>query len=197
MQLLNELYPKRVTLKNGRTVTIRPLQKDDVELLYQFFLASVSEEELLLMKHNVKDRFLIESWCTHLDYQRVLPLVAVTEEGNIIGEATLHRTDFGWSSRIAKIRCVTCNRCRGMGLGRTLFSELLAIARLEGKDKVWAEVLSSQLAPASVLKQLGFERVAVVPRLARDLFGNTHDLWIYIYDFTGEEAMKRAFEDAY
>jgi len=197
VQLLAEAYPKRVTLKNGKAVTIRPLQRDDVDLLYQFFLTSVSEEELLLLKHNVKDRFLIESWCINLNYNRVLPLVAVTEEGNIIGEATLHRTDFGWSSRIAKIRCVTCNRCRGMGLGKAMFSELLAIARAEGKEKVWAEVLSSQLAPASVLKQLGFERVAVVPRLAKDLFGNTHDLWIYLYDFTGEEAMKRAKEDAY
>ncbi len=197
MQLLSEIYPKRVTLKNGKTATLRPLQEGDVEMLYQFFLTSVSEEELILLKHNVKDRFLIESWCRNLNYSRVLPLVAITDEGNIIGEATLHRTDFGWSSRIAKLRCVTCNRCRGMGLGKTMFSEMLMIARHEGKEKVWGEVLSSQLAPASVLKQLGFERVAVIPGLARDLFGATHDLWIYIYDFTKEEAMKQASEDAY
>ncbi len=197
MELLGEIYPKRVLLKNGRWVTLRPLQRDDVDPLYQFFLTSVSEEELLLLKHNVKDRFLIESWCTNLNYERVLPLVAITDEGNIIGEATLHRTEFGWSSRIAKIRCVTCNRCRGMGLGKTLFSELLMIARQEGKEKVWGEILSSQLAPAAMLKQLGFERVAVIPGLARDLFGATHDLWIYIYDFTKEEAMKQAHEDAY
>ncbi len=197
MQLLSEIYPKRVTLKNGKTVTLRPLQEGDVEMLYQFFLTSVSEEELMLLKHNVKDRFLIESWCKNLSYSRVLPLVAITDEGNIIGEATLHRTDFGWSSRIAKLRCVTCNRCRGMGLGKTMFSELLMIARHEGKEKVWGEVLSSQLAPASVLKQLGFERVAVIPGLAKDLYGVAHDLWIYIYDFTKEEAMKQAHEDAY
>ncbi len=197
MELLSEIYPKRVTLKNGKTVTLRPLREEDVEPLYQFFLTSVSEEEMMLLKHNVKDRFLIESWCKEINYERVLPLVAVTDEGSIIGEATLHRSDFGWSSRIAKIRCVTCNRCRGMGLGSTLFLELMAIARAEGKEKVWGEILSSQLAPAAMLKQLGFERVAVIPRLARDLFGNPHDLWIYIYDFTGEEAMKRAQEDAY
>ena len=162
MQLLAEIYPKRVELKSGVVVTFRPLEPEDVESLYRFFLTSVLEEELLLLKHNVKDRFLIESWCTHLNYRRVLPLVAVTDEGNIIGEATLHRSDFGWSSKIAKIRCVTCNRCRGMGLGKAMFSELLMFARLEGRDKVWSEVLSSQLASVSVLKQLGFERVAVV-----------------------------------
>ena len=177
-------YPKEVTLRNGGKVFLRPLKEDDVDKLYTFFLKDVSEDDLMLLKDNVKDYYVVEGWCKHLDYDRVFPLVAETPEGSIIGNATLHHRDYGWSRRVAKVRVLTCVHCRGLGLGTAMVRELLEVAQLMGMEKVMAEVLSSQKAAMDALEKLGFQKVACIPDLARDYKGNSHDLCIYIYTVT-------------
>jgi len=174
-------YPKEVVLKTGGKVYLRPLREDDVERLYDFFLNEVSEEDLMLLRDNVKDYYVVEGWCKNLDYDRVFPLVAETEEGRILGNATLHHRDYGWSRRVAKIRVLTCLRCRGLGLGTAMVRELLEVAQLMGMEKVMAEVLSSQKAAMDALEKLGFQKVACIPELAHDYKGNKHDLCIYLH----------------
>ena len=177
-------YPKEVVLRDGSKVVLRPLKEEDMENLYQFFLNDVSEDDLMLLKDNVKDYYVVENWCKNLDYDRVFPLVAVTQDGEIVGNATLHHRDFGWSRRVAKARVLTCIHCRGLGLGTAMIKELLEVAQLMGMEKVMAEVLSSQKAAMDALEKLGFQMVARIPELARDYKGNKHDLCIYIYTVT-------------
>ncbi len=177
-------YPREVVLRDGSKVLLRPLEEGDVERLYRFFLNDVSEDDLMLLKDNVKDYYVVEDWCKNLDYDRVFPLIAVSGEGDVLGSATLHHRDFGWSRRVAKIRVLTCMHCRGLGLGTAMVKELLEVAQLMGMEKVMAEVLSSQQAAMEALEKLGFQRVACIPELARDYKGNKHDLCIFIYTVT-------------
>ncbi len=174
-------YPKVTELRNGSTVKLRPLKREDVEMLYHFFLTSVSEDDLILLKDNVKDYYVVEGWCRNIDYDRVFPLVAEGEEGKILGSATLHHRDYGWSRAVAKIRILTCATCRGLGLGTAMIRELLEVALLIGVEKVMAEVFSSQEAAIEALEKLGFQKGACIPRLARDYKGVEHDLCIYVY----------------
>jgi len=177
-------YPREVVLRDGSRVTLRPLREEDIDKLYQFFLKDVSEDDLMLLKDNVKDYYVVENWCKNLDYDRVFPLVAITQGGDIIGNATLHHRDYGWSRQVAKMRVLTCLHCRGLGLGTAMMKELLEVAQAMGMDKVMAEVLSSQKAAMDALEKLGFQKVACIPELARDYKGNKHDMCIYIYTMT-------------
>ncbi len=177
-------YPREVVLRDGSRVTLRPLEEKDLEKLYQFFLNDVSEDDLMLLKDNVKDYYVVEKWCKNLDFDRVFPLVAVAGDGTIVGNATLHHREYGWSRRVAKVRVLTCVHCRGVGLGTAMVRELLEVAQLMGMEKVMAEVLSSQKAAMDALEKLGFQKVACIPDLARDYKGNSHDLCIYIYTVT-------------
>ncbi len=179
---LLERYPRTVILKDGSSVTLRVLKEDDVDKLYQFFLESVTEDDLSLLKDNVKDYYVVESWCRNIDLSCVFPVVAEREEGNIIGNATIHHRNYGWSRAIAKIRILTCARCRGLGLGTMMIKDLLESAKLMGIEKVMAEVLSNQKAAINAFENLGFLRAAVIPDLARDYKGNVHDLYYYIHD---------------
>lgn len=174
-------YPKAVKLKDDSVVKLRPLKEEDMEILYHFFLTSVSEDDLMLLKDNVKDYNVVESWCKNIDYDRVFPLVAEGKEGRILGNATLHHRDYGWSKAVAKIRVLTCATCRGLGLGTAMIRELLEVAQFMGVEKVMAEVLSSQEAAMEALEKLGFQKVASIPRLARDYKGGEHDLCTYLY----------------
>lgn len=174
-------YPKNVTLRDGTEVILRPLKADDVEKLYEFFLSRVTENDLTLLKDNVKDYYVVEGWCKQIDYERVFPLVGETEEGHILGNATLHHRDFGWAKYVAKIRVVISYRCRGIGLGTAMIRELLEVAREMKVDKVMAEVLSSQNQAMETLENLGFQKMACIPELARDFKGERHDLCIFVY----------------
>ena len=84
-------YRKFVTLKNGKRVMFRFLNEQDREGLIQMF-QEAPEEDIRFLKQDVKDQKLVNSWVDHLDYRKVLPLVAVDLENNrIIADATLHR----------------------------------------------------------------------------------------------------------
>lgn len=177
-----ERYPYRVVLKDGSIATLRVLKEDDIDKLYQFFLTSVTEDDLMLLKDNVKDYYVVENWCKNINLSNVFPVVAETAEGSIIGNATLHHRSYGWSRAIAKIRILTCSKCRGLGLGTNMIKDLLEVANIMKIEKVMAEVLSNQRAAISALENLGFQKAAIIPDLARDYKGNVHDLYYYIHD---------------
>lgn len=175
------MFREKVTLSDGSVVYLRPLTKNDTERLYEFFLHGISEEDLLLFKDNVKDYFLVKKWTENINYDRVYPIVAETEEGIIIGVATLHMRDFGWEKDVGKIRVSICRECRGKGLGKALTAKLIEIAKEKNLRAIMAEVLSAQKNAISALKKAGFEEPVVIKELARDYLGNRYDLHILIY----------------
>jgi len=72
-------YRKFVTLKNGKRVMFRFLNDQDREALIQLF-QEAPEEDIRFLKQDVKDLKLVNYWVDHLNYRKVLPLVAVDLE---------------------------------------------------------------------------------------------------------------------
>jgi hypothetical protein len=84
-------YRKFVTLRNGKRMMFRFIAAQDREGLIQLF-QEAPDEDTRFLKQDVKDLTLVNYWVDNLDYQKVLPLVAVDLEDNrIIADATLHR----------------------------------------------------------------------------------------------------------
>jgi ribosomal protein S18 acetylase RimI-like enzyme len=181
------VYPKKVQLQSGTSVTIRPMVKEDADKLYAFF-SRVPREDRLFLRDDVSIRDVIDSWTQELDYRKVLPLVAEVG-GNIVGDATLHRRTFGWTSHVGKVRLVIDRDYRGKGLGTVLIEELIDIAKKAGLEQLVAELMSNQTGALSAFKRLGFDKEAVFFNYVKDQMGEERNLVVMIKNLRIEPAM--------
>jgi GNAT superfamily N-acetyltransferase len=161
--------------------------KEDADRLYAFF-SRVPREDRLFLRDDVSIRDVIDSWTQELDYRKVLPLVAEVG-GNIVGDATLHRRKFGWTSHVGKVRLVIDKDYRGKGLGTVLIEELIDIAKKAGLEQLVAELMSNQTGALSAFKRLGFEKEAVFFNYVKDQMGEERNLVVMIKNLRIEPTM--------
>lgn len=180
-------YPKKVQLRTGTSVTIRPMVKEDADKLYAFF-SRVPREDRLFLRDDVSLREVTDAWARELDYEKVLPLVAEVG-GNIVGDATLHRRKLGWTSHVGKVRLVVEKDYRGKGLGTALMEELINIAKKAGLELLVAEIMANQTAALAAFKRLGFEKEAVFYNYVKDQAGEERHLVVMMKNLQIEPAM--------
>jgi len=175
-------YPKEVTLKDGSKVTMRPVVREDEEALYQFFKV-MSKEDRLYLRDDVANREIINGWMENIDYEKVLPILAVDGE-KIVADATLHRNPHGWMRHVGEIRMSVAGSHRGKGLARIIAAEIYQQAVGFGLDKLVAEMLTIQKNAQRVFERLGFQEEAVLKNHGMDATGKKHDLIIMSNDVT-------------
>jgi ribosomal protein S18 acetylase RimI-like enzyme len=180
-------YPKKVQLKSGTTVAVRPMVKEDAGKLHAFF-SRVPREDRLFLREDVSIPDVIDSWAEELNYEKVLPLVAEVD-GNIVGDATLHRRKFGWTSHVGKVRLVIDTDFRGKGLGTALVKELIEIAKHAGLEFLVVELMADQKGAIAAFKGLGFEKEAVFYNYVKDQTGEERDLVVMMKNLQVEPAM--------
>jgi L-amino acid N-acyltransferase YncA len=170
-----EAFPRTVQLRNGSSVEMRPMEAGDKDKLLEFFL-QVPEEDRFFLKDDVTSPRVLESWVSHLDYDRALPLLA-WRDGSIIGDAVLVRSRTGARAHIGEIRVVVHPECRNIGLGSELIRQLCDIAADAELEKVIIELVADRDTEAiSAAERLGFIRTAMIPEYFKDQRGRTHDL---------------------
>jgi acetyltransferase len=173
LEYMLEQYPKKVTLKDGTPLTIRPLRADDVKAFHKFFV-NVSETVRMLYKDRVVDIKVIRAWCRRIDYGRILPLLAW--HGNkIVADATLHQKLGGWRRHIGRVRLAMHMEYRNKDLALIMMGELIDVARRAGLEKLQAELMGEHRLTRRALSELGFSELLVLPDYAKDLHANTHD----------------------
>jgi ribosomal protein S18 acetylase RimI-like enzyme len=177
-------YPKTVRLQSGLAVTIRPMVKEDGDKLYAFF-GRVPRADRLFLRDDVSRRDVIDAWAREIDYDKVLPLLAEVGE-KIVGDATLHRRPGGWTSHVGKVRIVTDENYRGIGLGTVLLEEVIAVAKKAGLELLVAEVMANQTAALAAFRRLGFEKEALFSNHVKDQAGKSHDLVVMIKNLMAE-----------
>ncbi len=155
-------YPKKFTLKDGRDVIIRPMVKEDVDMLFDFF-SSLKPEDKQFLRDDVSRKAVIEKWAENLDYENVLPLLALYN-GRIVADGTLHASNYFWTRHVAEIRVVVAEDFRNVGLGKKLVSELFFNAVKRGFKKVVAQMPFYQLNAVRIFESLGFEKEAILKK---------------------------------
>ncbi len=173
-------YPKTWNLAGGLQVTVRPMTAGDRDALVAFF-QRIPNEDLRFLKENVKNPAVIDGWIEHLDYDRVLPLVAEVD-GRIIADASLHRRKEGWRRHLGSLRIVVDPEFRERGLASRLIDELVDIATNEGLDRLFVEIPTDAEAALEVFEERGFRKVAVFEQNIIDLDGKYHDLAVLHLD---------------
>jgi len=146
---------KTAKLKDGTVVTLRPMAASDEDALFRFFHA-LPDDLLIFIRHNVKDRRVIQEWVQRLNYKRVLPLLALVGD-DIVADVTLHRVPHGWKRHIGRVSVLVHPQYRGRGLAKTLVTQILEGATrtrlslahtddrlLQGIERVFGVVFRSQ-----------------------------------------------------
>ncbi|MFP3867760.1 MAG: N-acetyltransferase family protein [Desulfobacteraceae bacterium] len=167
-------YPKEVNLEDGIKVVFRPLLKDDQQALFEYF-QSLPEEDRACLKDEVTDPQVIENWIYDMDYDELLPLLAL-HQGRIIGDATLHFSQIGWSKHQGEIRLTTDPEYRVKGLGTLMVQELIDIATQLGLEQLSAEMPPEMDKAFYLFEKLGFKETAILNGFVRDLKGEETDL---------------------
>ena len=178
-------YQKEGVLKDGTRVKLRPLVKEDREMLLKFF-QGLDDQELSFLRSDVRDPAVIDHWVNHIDYRRVFPLVAEAD-GRIVGDITLHMRQVGWKRHIGNVRVVVTKDFQGRGLGTLLINEIVELAGEFGLEKLIAEVHLQALGAFNAFKKAGFSVKAVFEDLVKDPAGKSSDLVVMICDIQARD----------
>jgi GNAT superfamily N-acetyltransferase len=169
-----ERFPMEAALRDGTRLLVRPLHGDDTPALYDFF-QRLPYDSRRFAWDDVGDRDLIESWGANLDYDKVLPLLAL-DGTKIVAEATLHRRRGGPLRLVGRIKWMIDPDYRGRGLGTVLVHEFVRIATSRGlRHLVCMLIADLEHDAVQTLEEVGFAS-HVIPHYGTDPDGAQHDM---------------------
>ncbi|WAL61522.1 bifunctional acetate--CoA ligase family protein/GNAT family N-acetyltransferase [Thermocoleostomius sinensis] len=156
-------YVSSWTLRDGRTVTVRPIRPEDEPLIIRFH-QSLSEQSvyfryfhLIKLSQRIAHERLTR--ICFIDYDREMALVAdyqnpETGIHDILGVARLSKLR---TTDEAEFALLVSDRAQGQGLGTELLRRLLQIGLNERIKRITAEILFENIGMQRVCEKLGFE----------------------------------------
>jgi L-amino acid N-acyltransferase YncA len=176
-----EDYPKEIMSKDGTPIILRPLSREDEQRLSEF-LARIPEDERWFLRDNVADPAVMHEWIQRVDYDRILPLVAVTQDDNtIIANVRLYRRASECLRHIGHIRVMVDPAYRDQRLGTWLLLDTIRLAMSVGIEKLVAEFVSGvEDAAVNAAHKLDFFEQAVLKDYVKDREGRYRDLVIMV-----------------
>jgi acetyltransferase len=176
--MIHYQYPKSETLKDGSRINIRPLRKEDEKILHEYFLRLPLKDRMCL-RDDVTDPKVVENWILDLDYDVILPLVAL--DGNhIVANGTLQFDPVGWTKHQGKIRITSDPNYRKKGLATILIENLMQLAVDFGLEQLTAEIAPALDEAYFLFEKLGFQEAAVLKDFIKDLEENYQDLVLMV-----------------
>ena len=152
-------FREMATLKDGAYILLRPMNAEDQQHLMEFYSA-INEDDLRYFRHYVKDPSVIRDWCEHLDYSKVLPVLAFAKD-RIVGSASLHFGE-GPKRHTGEVRLFLAKDYRKRGLGMKMIRVLIELARKQGLSMLLAEVMAEQTKVVKAFEMLGFKSRAIL-----------------------------------
>ncbi|MGW8192687.1 MAG: GNAT family N-acetyltransferase [Desulforhopalus sp.] len=140
--LFIEEYKSRITLKNGKTMSVRPLLPSD-EIAYRNFFYSLDKETVFLrFFHSVtifSRKMAQEHWAS-IDYRKNISLIGIVRNmGNkeIVAIGTYAKMDDKW----AEVAFVVREDFQNQGVSSYIFKELEKVASANGFEGFFATML--------------------------------------------------------
>jgi len=171
---------KKGRLKDGTTVLLRPMVKDDRKEM-GFFFNRLTPSVLQYVRNDVANPKVLDQWFDQLNYDRVFPLIAFKHD-KIVANASLHRVSYGWRKHLATIRIVVDPTFHGKGLGTLMINELVDLSLEFGIEKLMVEFPLKAHHALIMFKKAGFSPRAVIEGLMKDRHGEDLDIVIMVMD---------------
>lgn len=183
-------YP--ATHKAGnKDVTLRLMTPADKAGILAFARA-LPEHDLLFLRRDITQDSAVEDWIREMQTGEIVTILA--ESGSqVVGYATIHRSDLRWTAHVAELRVMVAESMRGAGLGRILTQEAFANALVGGIEKMVAQMTLDQKGAIATFEGLGFRPEALLRDQVKDRQGNKHDLLVLSHEVAKFEAQRAAY----
>ncbi len=155
-------YSWPFTLRNGLPVTIRPIRPEDEPLMVALQHTLSDETVHFRYFHGMK----LEARTAHdrlaricfIDYDRQIALIAdyagtTPGERAALGVGRMYKSRHG---RDAECAFLVSDPVQRQGLGMELARRVIEVARAEGLDALWADVLAANSGMQRIFRNLGF-----------------------------------------
>jgi GNAT superfamily N-acetyltransferase len=140
---------------------IRDAVRADIEQLAPFFRAIVAAGETYAYPDGLDDDQIAALW---LEPPPGRCVVAVNEDGRIVGSAKMGPNRPGRGAHIATASFMVDPAARGQGVGRALGEEALRWARAQGyRGMQFNAVVETNTAAVRLWQSLGFEIMTTIP----------------------------------
>lgn len=176
-----EQFSKKIQIRDGTGVCIRPLDRMDGPALLSFYTA-LPENDRLFLKEDVTKKEVVRRLIDEIESDRVLSIVAEKKDAAIIGDARLYLSDFGWQRHMAEIRCVVSREYQQKGLGTALMRELVAQAVEKRVLKISSSLMDTQESARRAFERIGFKKEAELKDFVIDINGELHNLILMVDD---------------
>lgn len=174
---------KRVALKDGTSVVIRPMTAEDLDRSVAFF-QSLTAQDRLYLRHDVTRREEVEVRIQAMQAGRARRLVALQED-RIIADAALELESASWKQHVGEIRLIIANPYKRKGLGMLMARELYSAAVEAEVEEIIVRMMRPQLAARSIFRKLGFQEVTLLGDYVKDAEGRKQDLILMRCDLEG------------
>ncbi len=188
--LLIRDFPKQVKLEDGTTITLRPLLKDDEQAFLAYF-QSLEPSERARLKEDVTDPEVIKNWTENLDYDVMLPLIAL-HGARIIGAVSLQFHLSAWIQHKGEVNLSTDPAYRAKGLATLLLQTVEEIAVELGLEELTAEIPPELDKAFYLFEKMGFEKVAVLEGFVMDKAGHESDIVLMVKSLAPAKQAKTA-----
>ena len=136
-------------------VVFRPEKSGDTEMLWEMFSTLSKKSASNLLPPFTRAR--VEGWTRDIDYDEVLAIVAVTEDGQrIIGSTSLKFNPQDALKHKAELGITVHDDYQNLGIGTALLRHILDVARMKKLRKVWLHVSTANSRAIHVYKKAGF-----------------------------------------
>jgi RimJ/RimL family protein N-acetyltransferase len=152
----SEVQTRRLTLRDGRIVDVRPLQRGDREGLAAA-ISRLSDQTRYLRFATAKPRLTKREldFLVDVDHHRHEAIVAI-DPSTQHGVAAVRYIQVPGEADVAEIAATVTDDWQGRGLGTALLAQLAAHARSEGYSAFRASVLASNRRSIAMLLAAGF-----------------------------------------
>ncbi len=168
---------KMRTLKDGSSVTIRPILLEDLDAVCDFFKV-IPEEDRAYLRFDVTDRKVVEDRLREIQKWGRLKRMVATVGERIVGTGVLELKDSEQDFNLAEVRLIVGHDYQRQGLGMLLARELYFLAAREKISELRVHILRPQEAALSIFQRLGFHAVEVLEDAATDRYGKQQDIVI-------------------
>jgi len=156
---------EEITLRDGRTVVVRPARMEDADSTLRN-VNRVGKEDVYIMIEEVPSLDEERRWLSAFDGVRSVLFVA-TAGGEVIGATDCHGGTFPKDSHVGGIGIAIQDGWREVGLGRRMMERVLEWMRARGFAKAELAVFATNLRARRLYESLGFEEEGVRRRHVR------------------------------
>ncbi|MGI0148571.1 MAG: GNAT family N-acetyltransferase [Thermoplasmata archaeon] len=148
------MRPEEFTLRDGRTILLRPARMEDAESTLRN-VNRIGQEEVYIMIEEVPDLRQERRWLSAFDGVRNVLIVAIAD-GEVIGAADCHAGTFPKDGHMGGIGIAIQSGWREGGLGRRMMERVLEWMRSRGFKKAELAVFATNHRARHLYDSLGF-----------------------------------------